>query len=84
MIEPASMTGLRRRIPIALLAVLALPSCFSRTEPPPRESYGLVIVIDGARGDVWKIGLCLEGVPGPAAGPAEPSDEARLGSDPYG
>ncbi len=54
MIEPASVTGARRRIPVALLAVLALPSCFSSTEPPPRESYGLVIVIDGARGDVWK------------------------------
>jgi hypothetical protein len=50
----AGPSGLRSRIPLALLIALALPSCFSSTGSPGEESYGLVIVIDGARGDVWK------------------------------
>jgi len=45
---------IRGRVPIALLPMLALASCFGRSEGPPRESYGLMLVIDGAKGDVWR------------------------------
>lgn len=54
MSEPPRLTGQRHRALLALVAALALPSCWSRSAPSAPESYGLVIVIDGARGDLWK------------------------------